>query len=86
MSGKIVIVVIFAIQLLLIGVRYIASRELTFTTNELLNASRSRNLVAKMKREKEADLAAAAIIIDMPIVNDPSWKDVSLHFSPVSVG
>ena len=68
-EGRIVIVVIFAVQLAFLGLSYLATQELTFTTDELIDASRSRKLAADMKREKEADAAQAAVIRNMPVVN-----------------
>ncbi|KAG8970741.1 hypothetical protein FRB90_010652, partial [Tulasnella sp. 427] len=76
LAGSIVLIFIFAAQLAFIVISYIASQALTFTTDELLDASRNRQLAMEMKHEKEADAAKAAIITSMAVVNDPDYKAV----------
>ncbi|KAG8967899.1 hypothetical protein FRC05_001864 [Tulasnella sp. 425] len=76
LAGSIVLILIFAAQLAFIVISYIASQALTFTTDELLDASRNRELAMEMKHAKEADAEKAAIITNMAVVNDPDYKPV----------
>ncbi|KIO28898.1 hypothetical protein M407DRAFT_21975 [Tulasnella calospora MUT 4182] len=81
LGGSIVLILIFAAQLAFIVISYIASQALTFTTDELLDASKNRELAMDMKHEKEADAAKAAIITSMAVVNDPDYKLDSIAHS-----
>ncbi|KIO28896.1 hypothetical protein M407DRAFT_175647 [Tulasnella calospora MUT 4182] len=81
LGGSIVLILIFAAQLAFIVISYIASQALTFTTDELLDASKNRELAMEMKHEKEADAAKAAIITSMAVVNDPDYKLDSIAHS-----
>ncbi|KAG8912300.1 hypothetical protein FRC00_004820 [Tulasnella sp. 408] len=81
LAGSIVLILIFAAQLAFIVISYIASQALTFTTDELLDASKNRELAMEMKHEKEADAAKAAIITNMAIVNEPDYKPDSVAHS-----
>lgn len=85
LAGRILVPTIFGFQVFMIAVSWWSSQALTFSTDELLDAGRARELELRMKEEKAEYERQAAVIENMLVVNEPKPRRAPLPRGRVPV-